>query len=434
MKLPVAILAASLAINAGLFAALKLQPTLAPASVRDYFAASRASVADSSTAAAAKKSAGSPAAKADAKSAWTKLETADLRDLVARLRAAGFPSDVIRAIVAAEIDARYRSRFKEIADQMWSREYWKSDSSGFMGNSKVQQQMNDLFRERSKLQRSLLGDEAFADAGDVSAEQRRRYGDLPKAKIDLVKQVEEDYQEMNQQLRTSMQGITLSEDRDKIALLEREKHADLAAILTPEELAEYDMRTSRVTMSLRGPLTIMDATEQEFRTIYEKAAAFKDILYPDAPTAGGMDWFQKRRDAQSQLNDQLKAALGDARYADYTRANDRDYQQLYRLMQRDGLPADNVKQAYALKDKVATESSRIYDDSALSAEDKRTALKTLAQNTRLELNNLLGQSAGDTFGKSATWLRYVDNGAAFSIGPDGSPSVRMVRPPMPPKG
>src|SRR5260221_6737104 len=52
-------------------------------------------------------------------------------------------------------------------------------------------------------------------------------------------------------------------------LFRSERRADIAAMLTPEELADYDLRTSRITGRLRPAMTLLDAGEDEFRRIYQ---------------------------------------------------------------------------------------------------------------------------------------------------------------------
>jgi hypothetical protein len=425
MRLPF-VLAASLLANATMIAVVAYHPAIAPRSVRDLFSFRADSPAEASRSATRKQSA-DQRATGTAANAWSKLQNSDLRELVARLRAAGFPTDVIRSIVAAQIDAQFAPRYKELGAKLWSPQFWKSDSQmGF--NSKLLEELNALSRERSKLQRGILGDESLASTEDATAAQRRRFGDLPKGKIDLLQQVEDDYNEMIGQVRGATQGIVLPEDRDKLALLEREKHADLAAILSPAELADYEMRTSNITSRLRPALTIMAANEQEFRTIYDVQKEYKDVLYPDYSLGFmGIDSLDKRRQAQAKANEEVKAALGDARYADFARANDREYQQLYRIAKTENLPIEQANQTYALRSDIAAQSVRIADDPGLSGEDKRAALRTLAENAKVQITGLLGQTGGTNYAAGARWLGYIENGAAVTFNADGTPSMRPVR-------
>src|SRR5882672_10132344 len=107
MKLVPLLITGSLAANATFFSALAWRPTLAPPVFRDFFTR-HFHAADEMPKAASPAS----AAKADAPPGlmWESLRSDDLPSLMARLRAAGFPPNVIRSIIAAQISARYNSR------------------------------------------------------------------------------------------------------------------------------------------------------------------------------------------------------------------------------------------------------------------------------------------------------------------------------------
>ena len=234
------------------------------------------------------------------------------------------------------------------------------------------------------------------------------------------------------QVRNATQGIVLPEDRAKEALLERENQADLAALLTPQELEDYQMRTSRITASLRTPLSIMDATEAEFRAIYRIQAPFADLLYPASDIVRHSfsdEQWQQRREAQQKIADQLKQVLGDARYTDYARASSYEFQQLYRLVQQENLPTTTAARTFDLRDTAAQESQRIFNDQALDPEQKRAALQTLAQNTSAQIVGLLGANAGNAYVKSARWLSYFEQGRAVTVGSDGSSIIPRSLPP-----
>lgn len=436
MNVRVLLLASSATLNAALLAAFALQPSLAPDAIRSLFssastdaAAERKRTEQRDRAAAAAKRALKTEGRADV---WSTLHSTDLTKLVAQLRAAGFPPALVRAVVDAEVERQFSPRIKELTRVVNETPYWKPDPGYYAGNAKLFESISQIYRERSRLLRDLLGTDAYAWGGiDPTTAQKRQFGNLPSAKIDLVQRINDDYAEMIGQVRAATQGITLPEDREKMALLEREKRADLAAILTPEELAEYEMRSSPITMRLRTAFTIMDANEAEFRAIYTIHEGYKDVLYPTSMggiTFTGVDAMEKRREATRQINEQVKTALGDARFAQYQRATDTDFQQLYRLGQRDSIPYDTLVRAYDVRGPTAEASIRIVDDRALSTDAKRTALKELAQTARTQLLSTLGPTAGPAYVENARWLTYLNQGQGITIMPDGGVSSRMIPP------
>lgn len=455
MKSPALLLAGSLVANAVLVGLFAFQPAFAPPAIRGFFAPRSDSGRAPSTAASPKSAGSAPAKALTTKAAaaeaevWDSLHPEDLKGLVARLRAAGFPTSVIRSVISSLVDARFASRYKELARDDGNTPYWKTSNSIFgINDDKRMELYRQISNDRSKLYRELLNDGLLNDnSGEVTAAQRRQFGDIPRSKIDLIQRINDDYAELTSQVRAAMQGITLPEDQEKLALLDREKHADLAAILTPEELADYEMRSSPLTSMMRNRLGTFDPTEPEFRALYQAQKMVSDAF----AAAGGYQGFdyEARRTLQQQFGDQLKASLGPDRYAEYDRTQNRDYQQLTRLAERENIPPSTALQAFNLRDVVATESTRIFDDSSLTSDQKITALATLAQNTRAQLLATLGPTVGPAYIKVAdSWLSNVERGSAvtFSGGfsgtmtsnnvttfmGGGSPSYRRVPPPRPP--
>lgn len=429
MKALVSIVALSVAVNAGLVVAFVKQPTLAPPSLRSFFEFG------SGEAAPAKAATKTAPAKSEAERTadfWLRLQSADMPTLVAQLRAAGFPPAFIRALAEAELLRRFAPRMDEIRRALAATPYWRTDSNYF-NNSKIYEQINQFYRDRSKALRELLGQDAMAYAGmDPTEAQRRAYGNLAPAKIALVQQVADDYNEMLGQVRSATQGIVLPEDREKIAYLEKAKREDLAKILTPEELADYEMRTSTVTNRLRNMFTIMDASEAEFRTIYQTHLPYTETLYPTY--SGGMSYtgmtqMDERRKATEAINATLKQTLGEARYAEYTRANDREFQQLYQVSRPDNLPYATLVQAYNSRQPAADASMKIANDTSMKHEDKIAALKKIAQDARTQILSTLGPTAGPAYADTARWITALEQGRAFSITPDGAISQRSVNPP-----
>jgi hypothetical protein len=404
--------------NLALVATLALRPSLAPPAVRDFFG--RHFAADTGVPAAF--AVERPGAAAARPKLWAALDAGnDLPGLIARLRAAGFPANIIRDIIRSKVSESYDARIRALREPDPNTPFWKLPSTYFMVGDKRLDELNRLQLERSKVLRDLLKDDFFKRETDVSAGQRRQFGNLTSAKIDAVQRIEEDYNDMSVSVRNGTNGILLPEDREKLAYLAREKHADLATVLTPNELADYEVRSSPLTNMLARELGGFEPTEVEFRAVMKAQMEFGEKL------GGGparVD-YQSREAAAQQMAAQLKASLGEARYADYVRETDRDFQQLDRVAQRENIPRETAIGAYNLRDTVVQESNRIFDEPSLTADQKRSALQSLAQNTRMQLTQMLGPVAGPAYVNAAErWLRNVEGGAAVRF--TGAPSSTMT--------
>jgi hypothetical protein len=414
-----ALLALSLLANLALLGAFKLRPALAPPGLRDYFV----SAADRSANLAAEQRAQAAVTAANARAdvaaetarqaqLWAALATDDLPALIARLRAAGFPPAAIRAVVYAQIEARFAERMKALAGSLAKAPYWQPASSSQRADSEA---MEQIYRDRMRALRTLLGDDVLADAwGDPTANERREFGDLPKSKIELIRRINEDYEEMTERARNAAQDIMLPEDRQKLAVLEHEKHADLAAILTPQELADYEMRSSEGTSRLRGALTLMNANETEFGLIYRIRQPFASLL--DHYEGGySPEAEAQRQAAEQQIMAQLKVALGETRAAEFARDSDYRFQELATIAQRENLPPAAAVSAYDLRASTAAESQRIGNDPTLTNELKLAALQTLAQNAAVRLTAVLGPNSGASYAQTADWLQAIKHGSVVTF-------------------
>jgi hypothetical protein len=411
MMLRPLLIAGSLILNGACIAAFAVRPAIAPESVRGFFVRTFAGRAEKPLATPKPNKSKSAAPR----QFWPSLDAGgDLKTLVARLRVAGFPPEIVRAMALAELSARYDTKMRALFEPDPNTPFWKLPTNFLSVGDNRMEQYGAMQRERTKLQRELFADPFFS-TDDVTNTQRRKFGDLPPQKIEMLQRIEDDYAEMTAAIRSGTNGILLPEDREKMALLQRERLTDLASVLSPQELADYHMRSSPVTNMLVRQLGNFNATEAEFGAIFRAQQAFSDRMAPTALSSGGN--FEERRSAQQQLNEQLKASLGEARFADYQRETDRNYQQLLRLGERENVSKETLLRAYNTRDTVAVESHRVLDDPALTVEQKRATLQALAERTRTELLRILGPNAGPAYVKvvDQQWLSMVQRGNAVSF-------------------
>lgn len=436
MKPTAFVLVGSLAANAALLGLFAVQPDLAPSALRDWLVSDAKRTAAQANLRAQRDRAAADARAAEAKRAdlWSAIKTDDVRSLVARLKAAGFSPALVHAIVNARLEATFAARMKALIGPTSDTPFWKPEPFSY-SNAKFQEAQSQIYRDRAKALRELLGEDYYATGGgDATAAQRRQFGDLPKAKIDLIQRINDDYAEMAAQVRAATNGIVLPEDRAQLALLEREKRADLAALLTPAELEDYEMRSSTITSRLRTALTLMDATEAEFRAIFRAQQPFADILYP--PSVGGVTRYTQedsraRTDASDKIAEQIRAALGEQRAADFARASSSDYQNLHRIAQRDNIPPDAINRAYDLRLSATEESMRIHN-AKLDPAARTAAMQSLAASTRAKLAENLGPAA-DAYAKNLAWLNGIERGYGVRVSPDGRTTSYMMGTPVPKK-
>ena len=104
---------------------------------------------------------------------WPALVTDDSLVLRARLRAAGFPEDLVRAAATAVLEARFDARCREIEGPLPDVPYWKTRLPRY--DSAVTTALEALSRERETLNRQLVADDFRHPLPSLITDLRRDY-------------------------------------------------------------------------------------------------------------------------------------------------------------------------------------------------------------------------------------------------------------------
>lgn len=403
MKIAPVLLAASLAANAAVVAFyLVRQPSLAPGS-GTAFRSAPPSAAPQSKPQNPKPTDLDPAQTAAFGQLRTQLQSGDLSTLVAQLRAAGFSPSLIRTIISSQVYEQFAARRKTLIASQPPREYWKAQNNYI--DPKTQAALRDLGKEQTALIKSLLGPDAQDNSSEAQIYQRAQYGDIPRDKIDQIQAVLSDYNELSQQVYAKTNGmIQLAEDREKLALIEREKLADLTKLLTPEELEDYQVRSSNTASQLRFNVATLNPTEDEFRALYRATAAVEAQLGPQS-NVRTMDDMKKRNEAMLA---QLQGSLSPERIAEVKLAIDPEYQTINRLVARLELPAATSQTVVALQKDIQQRATALRNDRALAPEARNAQLAALADEATTKLTASLtprGFEAYKTYG--GAWVQNL---------------------------
>ena len=172
-------------------------------------------------------------------------------------------------------------------------------------------------------------------------------------------------------------------------------------LLSPEELAEYDLRNSgaaRWASWLPG----FEATEDEWRAVAKSRRDYDEALAkkPDD---------EIKQQLETAWQQQLQTTLGTNRYAQYETASDDAYQATRRITARYGLPDALAKEVSALQKTAQAAATRLRQDSSLSAEARAVALAAIQQETQAALAAQLGQNVFTTYQKyHGDWLEQMN--------------------------
>jgi hypothetical protein len=426
MKLVPLVLIGSLAINTT-FVALYV--------IRSQSATHTVATSTSPATKTAAKSAASPNSAATAETAalakvWTQLQSGDLASLVARLRDAGFSSSVIRSIVMAQINEQFSARRRAIMGDTDDRPFWKSRTENFR-DPKIAAALRDLNKEQNTLMKSLLEADGALGNEDALTNLRRQFGNLPPEKLAQLRTINSDYSELTQEVYEKTRGITLPEDREKIAFLEKEKRADLEKILGPQGYEDFQLRNSSTANQLRFQLSSFDASEAEFRAIFKLQAAF-DEQYSFRNGPPSPELMQSRAEAQKQLQASILATLPPDRAADYQRATDPKVQQatqiaaqVDRLVARLELPPATTQQVVAVQQDIEQRARALQTNRELPAAERTAQLTALNQEATAKLSTALTPRGLEAYKQNGgQWLQSLQpRPAGLPVG--ARPAVRF---------
>jgi hypothetical protein len=192
-------------------------------------------------------------------------------------------------------------------------------------------------------------------------------------------------------------------------------------------------------------MTQYDATEQEYVSIFPLQKAF-DEKYNDnrsydpfgnphtEPVERDQNYWKERQAAEKKLQDDIRAIIGEERFAESIRRQDQDWQQLEAATRRLALAPDTPQKLFALRDPASAAIQQIVENPALTNDQRKAELATLAAKTRAEVRAALGEEGAQAYFKNngMAWLKELEKGNTVSFR-DDSPGYNTKSLPKEPK-
>jgi hypothetical protein len=330
---------------------------------------------------------------------WPELQSANLADVVTRLRAAGFSPAIIRAIVYARLNEQMAGKRKALFSGIEDIPFWKVKRPAF--DAKLMMAQREFYQEQTKIARELLGPDAVEHNEMAEYFRKRQYGDIPAEKEEKLQRVVGDYGDLRNSIYAESNGLLMPEDRDKIAYLEKEMRNDMAEILTPTEMENYELRSSTTANELRTQLTTFQPTEAEFRALFSATRAVADKY--GANQMGLTP--EQRQQRTAALNDQAKLALSPERFAQFQQATDPANMMLNRVVARYNLPETVVPQVNAVQKDIQQRAAALRQ---LPASEQTLQAQALQKEATSKLKPLLGETAYQAYKMyGGQWLDQI---------------------------
>jgi len=330
---------------------------------------------------------------------WSQVESEDYRAYIERLRAIGCPEQTIRDLVIADIDKLFAPRLHALHPAARELNYWQSDAKELESSADFQdreRQQRQIDFEKREIVRQLLGIDLVSERARVRATEDfsgRRLGFLSDDKRSQVRMLVEHYnaEEVTVRQKTWEEGEALTEDdQARLKLLQQQRDATIAKVLTPTELEQYQLAMSPLAYQVRDSLFGMNANEQEYLALYKLNKEFHDKWPTDVPPTDPQqrnEWEQARAELQAQIKD----SLGDSRYAEYRRAQDQDYRELAIAAARYKVPAAVVSEVYGYKQAALEARARVAGNRLIAPDQQANTLQALAAETEATVKGALGE-------------------------------------------
>ncbi len=324
----------------------------------------------------------------------------------AALQAAGLSASQAREIALGRAFAKIADRTKA-AKGSGDGQWWRNRNT------------TPGSREHQLVARRELADALSAAFGDnlgLAGGTDGTLDFLSPQKRDALRRITQDYDEM--MAKYSAGGVQLASDKEKLRLLRAERDRDIAALLSPDERLAYEMRTSASGNTVRNRYGDAIESEAEFQKIFALQKAM-DEKFPREAMTGRIppETLRARSDAERQLDADLRAAVGEDRYAALRRAADPDLRTVDSLVSRLNLPANTTDQVIAARESFAAESQRINSDASVPFPQRRSEIQALATRAKADLTRALGGEAADAYAQNSSWMNMLQNGTAYSMTP-----------------
>ena len=342
---------------------------------------------------------------------WAALESTNYYTYIANLRNFGCPEETIKDIILTDVAKVYARKRSEVRRQGQPYHYWSPNAAENASDPKLNRRVADLDREERTLIRSLLGVDMqlelakyWQDDFDPAA-----YDFLPAEKRDQILALKAKYDEMENEIYVRAQGIMLDQDERDLTNLEQQREVELANLLSPQELEDYQLRHSHIAENLRNQLSGFEPTEDEFKRLFRLQKNFEDQINRKLPQASDEVQAEIRARAQEEgqraLQDEMKNALGPDRYAALQRAQDPDYRTLVQISDRYNLPADTSEKIYGYKLQAEQQKAQIEANPNLTEDQRQAALAAISQETDNWVKKAMGPVYGSYIKAAGQWIQ-----------------------------
>lgn len=342
---------------------------------------------------------------------WDRMESADYKAYIENLRHVGFPEELIREIIIADVNKLYAGREAPLKIPAVP----EDASVAARSRTPTVEQVENLLKlreieiEKHALLEELLGVKVPREI--IRAVNPRNYEaaeyavrQLPAEKQQQALEIFEKeilLDDLNQ-----AQGLRGAEEMAAYRKVNEERDAALRQLLTPEEFERFMMNAIPPGTEMQRRVMGMEPTDDELLAMWK-------VTHEQWKEQGGVfgRWRADRvppeqiRAADEKLETNLREVLGADRYLDYQLATSGTGQQLKNFAARYDLPRETLSNAFRLQKEIDGLQSRAQVQARYGMPDAAGQGGRTIEQARQEMEKALGAELYETWNEGRK-LKY----------------------------
>lgn len=234
--------------------------------------------------------------------------------------------------------------------------------------------------------------------------------DAAEEKAERIAKIKRDYEELAAKIGGDFNAAGadypggLNGYLRQLALLEREKRKDYAAILSEEELENLEMRETRAGQQVRRWLADAPVTDEQRRQVFRLQRNFDDKYALEFDLAKPA--LLARETERQAMQEKILSVLGLESFTAWARSEGDDFGNFARFAVQQGLPAETALELWRVKNAFTRQNLANQGQ----PEEERARLKrALILDTRERVQALVGRAAFDAADRSVfAWFNWFD--------------------------
>ncbi len=325
---------------------------------------------------------------------WSSIQSTNFVEYAEKLKELGCPPQTIRDIITGEINdwilAQRRALYEPFASRFW--ELTMRSGPG------IPEELREPVKALKKMRGDLLAaalDKIPKTEGTKKSRPDGTLGMLPEEKREQLQKIEKKYSDLRKEIQRDKK-IKSDEKSNRLVELQKKEDAEREAVFSPEELAEFKIRQqSYQFQNLYGFKT----DEEEMRKIATvRAKNFSTENNSDSPADREI-----RETRAKQRDEELKALLGEKRFAEFERGSDPRYRDALKVAQAYKLPEETAVRAFEINEELNKQARAVRKNPALTPEQIKATIQELQDATGDALAELYGEKAFRTLQRTRAY-------------------------------